>query len=148
MWALGVYGGGTAQHGGDARVVTPLRALLIEDDLDLLAAVTGALERDGLRVTSIGDAGSRYGFESAALDSCAGMDVIVIDQRLGSITGLELLARLRREGHTVPAILATAYADEATRLAASRFDACEVLEKPFCLEALLEAIERAVKHQS
>lgn len=127
-------------------MVNPLRALLIEDDPDLLAAVTAALQREGLRVTAIGDGTSENGLESAALDSCAGVDVIVIDQRLGSITGLELLARLRREGHTAPAILATAFADEAIRTAARGIDACEVLEKPFCLEALLEAIERAVRH--
>lgn len=117
-------------------MVNPLRALLIEDDLDLLAAVAGALQREGLRVVAVSDASSD--------NLPADVDVIVVDQRLGSITGLELLARLRSEGHTAPAILATAYADEPTRTAARAIDACEVLEKPFCLEGLLEAIERAV----
>jgi DNA-binding response OmpR family regulator len=122
----------------------PLRTLLVEDDLDLLAAVSTALQREGHRVLSTSDAELAGDLASRGLGALRlPVDVIVVDQCLPSTTGLAMLARLRAEGHAIPAVLITAYPDESIFATAAGIGSCEVLPKPFSLEGLLDAIERA-----
>lgn len=146
------------RDGGDERgepapaprtVGSPLRTLIIDDDLDLLAAVTAALQREGHAVVGVSDADMRADSETPALAGRPlGFDLIVVDQRLPSSTGVELITQMRRAGHDVPVVIATAYPTDDLASTAARMGACEVLDKPFELQALLDAIDRvlAINH--
>jgi two-component system CheB/CheR fusion protein len=46
------------------------------------------------------------------------------------MSGLDLLRRLRREGHAIPAIMITGYSDVATAVRAMKAGAMDFVEKP------------------
>src|SRR3978361_1270544 len=56
---------------------------------------------------------------------------IVADLRMPDIDGLEMLARLRSAGATVPVVMMTGRGDIPTTVRAMKLGACDVLEKPF-----------------
>ena len=79
--------------------------LIVEDDPDI-----ASLLRRGL-------AGSGYGAEWAETAEAAlarveagGVDAAIIDMMLGSESGAELLAEMRRRGHRMPALMLSALA--------------------------------------
>jgi DNA-binding response OmpR family regulator len=71
-------------------------------------------------------------------------DLIVTDVRMPGFSGLEVLARLRREGWTTPVILITAFGDTQLHEEAARLGAACVLDKPFAMEDLCSAVEALV----
>ena len=114
----------------------PKRALLAEDDDDMRALLARTLERGG------------YGVESAnngrdAWELCAHRDheLLVLDVRMPERSGLDVLMQLRREGVYVPVVLISGFADGIEDLS-SDYGAV-VLAKPFSVEALWDAVERA-----
>ena len=68
--------------------------------------------------------------------------VLVSDIRMPELGGLEVLARLRGIGWTGGIILITAFGDEATHTRARELGATMVIDKPFDLDALCDAIRR------
>jgi PAS domain S-box-containing protein len=124
----------------------PLRVLLVEDDTDdyvvtrdLLAAIPHA------RIQL--DRAATYG---AALEMMAGQahDVYLLDYRLGSGTGVELLRAARERGSQAPIIMLTGQGDREVDLEAMRGGADDYLTKGRISADLLErslryALERA-----
>jgi CheY-like chemotaxis protein len=66
--------------------------------------------------------------------------VLVTDVRMPAMGGLEVVARLRSMSWQGPIILITAFGDEATHDLARRLGATRVLDKPFDLDVLCDAI--------
>lgn len=66
---------------------------------------------------------------------------VVLDYRLPSLSGLEVL-RLLRQKSSVPAILISAYADVQIAVAAMEMGAATVFEKPIDDNAFLNRLER------
>ena len=66
---------------------------------------------------------------------------VVLDYRLPSLSGLEVL-RLLRQKSSVPAILISAYADVQTVVAAMEMGAATVFEKPIDDNSFLNRLER------
>jgi len=66
---------------------------------------------------------------------------VVLDYRLPSLSGLEVLRILRRTS-SIPAILITAYADVQTVVATMEMGASTAFEKPIDDNAFLNALER------
>ncbi len=116
--------------------------LVAEDDPLLRHLLTISLETDRFRVIDASD-----GFEleawvrrliiSARDQRC--VDLIIADQRMPSLTGLEVLAHLRAVDWSMPFILITAFADEVTRAEARRLGASCVIDKPFDLDVIRAA---------
>lgn len=113
------------------------RIAVVEDDASVRRALTRALKsmnHDPVTFAS--------GEELLDGDDVAGFDCILLDHRLGGITGLELAERLFAAGHRIPRILLTAEADSPN--VARRQDGVELLAKPVDAVVLGDAIERAV----
>ena len=68
-------------------------------------------------------------------------DCLILDVRMPGMTGPELRARLGAAGRAIPTVFITGYAEDERDLADGEV---EVLRKPFGVETLLSAIERAV----
>lgn len=69
-------------------------------------------------------------------------DVLIVDIRLPSLTGIELLRRLRERGVEAPCILITAFSTLEYARDALNSGANYLLEKPFRYETLAKTIQK------
>ena len=70
---------------------------------------------------------------------------VLTDVRMPGLDGLELLRRLLDGGFRRPVIVMTAHGDVSTAVRAMKAGAVDFVEKPFDDEALLAAVEAAIK---
>jgi len=70
---------------------------------------------------------------------------LVADVHMPGMNGLQLQNHLAAAGHRIPISFITAYPDERIRTLALRAGAVNFLNKPFSDEALLSAIDLALK---
>ncbi len=94
-----------------------------------------------------------YGYESiVAYDGLEGLqlaqserpDLILLDMNMPKMTGIEVLEALQREGVQIPVILMTFHGSETLAVAAFRLGIKDYILKPFQIEEMLGAIERAL----
>jgi CheY-like chemotaxis protein len=71
-------------------------------------------------------------------------DLIITDLKLPKMGGLEVLAELRKQGISIPTIVMTFHGSETTAREALRLGARDYLIKPFTVEELHEALDRAL----
>ncbi len=71
-------------------------------------------------------------------------DLIIMDLRMPRMTGLEVLSALREHNSDIPVILMTFYGSEETAVQAFRLGAKDYLIKPYEVEEMLMAIDRAL----
>ena len=93
----------------------------------------------GYRVRSVGD-----GLSALTLALELRPDLVITDQQMPSLRGLDLVRRLRSELPGVPAILITGEGSEALAAEALRAGAADYLTKPFEAESMLAAVRRAL----
>jgi len=72
-------------------------------------------------------------------------DLVITDVQLPSMSGLQVLEQLREEGINIPAIVMTFHGSEETAVQALRLGAVDYLIKPFTLEEMQSALDRAFK---
>jgi FixJ family two-component response regulator len=65
---------------------------------------------------------------------------LIVDIRMAKMSGLELQARLKQEGYSIPIIFITAYDDAEARSQAMKEGAVEFLAKPFDHQLLLKLL--------
>ncbi len=109
---------------------------VVDDDdrfRDSLCALIGSV---GLQVEGWGDPEAFLNKENLERPGC-----VVLDYRLPSLSGLEVL-RLLRQKSSVPTILISAYADVQTTVAAMEMGAATVFEKPIDDNSFLNRLER------
>src|SRR5690349_6651266 len=70
---------------------------------------------------------------------------VLLDIRLGAISGLEVQAWLNQIGFKLPVIVMTAYGDISTAVRAMKAGAIDFLEKPIDAQHLLEALDAAIR---
>lgn len=114
------------------------RILLVDDDLDMLEALSDGLADKGFEVTAARSA------EAALVHLAeANFDVMVTDLRMTGADGLTLLAEARALNPQLPVIVMTAYSALDTAIEAVRRGAFHYLAKPFRVDELLIFIRRA-----
>ena len=112
----------------------------IADDDSAIRFVLGeALRESGASVREFGNAEQLLD----ALDESA-PDVVISDVRMPGASGLKLLDELKARRIAAPVIVMSAFTDVATTAAAYRNGAFDYLPKPFDLEQMLTAVERAL----
>jgi DNA-binding response OmpR family regulator len=74
-------------------------------------------------------------------------DLIISDLKLPKLNGLDVLAQLRKRGIFTPAIVMTFHGSEETAVRALRLGVKDYLIKPFTLEDMQAALDRAFKPQ-
>jgi two-component system, LuxR family, response regulator FixJ len=113
---------------------------VVDDDSALRASLRWLLQAEGLAVAT---------FESAEA-FLAGYDpgrpgCLVLDVRLGGMSGLDLQAHLVARRITLPTILMSGYAERAASQRALRGGAISFLEKPFNDDLLLDQVKLAIE---
>ncbi|MBC9030786.1 response regulator [Sphingomonas sp. JC676] len=120
---------------------------------------------DGLVYVIDDDEGARHSLEF--LIDCAGFKVrtypsadvflqagppldhacVVTDVRMPGMSGVELVAALKRRGAAVPVIMITGHADVPLAIQAMKAGVADFIEKPFNDDAILDAIRSAFAQQ-
>lgn len=105
--------------------------LVVDDDPEIRQLLGAYLEKNGYRVTVVGDGKEMW----AALDQSR-IDLIVLDLMLPGTDGLELCRTLRTRSR-IPVIMLTARGDEMDRVLGLEMGADDYVPKPFSARELL-----------
>ena len=111
------------------------KILIIEDDDDVRSILAARLQRCGFEVITAKD--GKLAVERAKKES---PDLIVLDLRLPKLPGEEVCRQIRREGSSVPIIMATGKTSEADRIIGKVIGANHYITKPFEPQDLLKKI--------
>ena len=117
-----------------------MRLLLIEDEAELSALVSGNLSRAGFAV----DRAASLDEARAAVKTMR-YDAILLDLRLPDGDGLELLSSLRGRGDATPVIVLTARDAVADRVHGLNSGADDYLVKPFAIEEVVARINALLR---
>jgi two-component system OmpR family response regulator len=113
--------------------------LVVDDDLDIRSLLRDYLEKNGYRVTAVGDGKAMW----AAFDE-ARPDILVLDVMLPGTDGLTLCRDVRaRSG--IPIIMLTARGEETDRIVGLEMGADDYLPKPFSPRELLARIKSVLR---
>ncbi|MDP2400554.1 MAG: response regulator, partial [Actinomycetota bacterium] len=116
------------------------RVLIVDDEKNMRWVLGQALEGEGFEVDQAAD-----GKEALAAVAERTPDVMVLDHRMPAPDGMEVLRRIRANGHRFPIIMLTAHGNVAQAVEAMKAGASEYLTKPFDLDELKLAIEKAMR---
>ncbi len=115
---------------------------IVDDDRAILDSFILLLTAEGLRVRT---------YESAQtfLETIRQNDsgCVVTDVRMPEISGLDLLAALKKQRVSMPVIVMTAHGDIPLAVAAMRQGAVDFFERPFNGDLLLAAIRLALRRE-
>ncbi|MEO8519755.1 MAG: sigma-54 dependent transcriptional regulator [Acidobacteriota bacterium] len=106
------------------------RILVVDDDPRLRDSLRRALVRLGHDVTEAGS------LDEALERLATPVDLLVTDIRLGSGTGLDLIAQARRDGLADRIVAMTGFGSISVAVDAMRLGADDFIEKPFRLDAV------------
>ncbi|EDM99679.1 response regulator receiver domain protein [Pseudoflavonifractor capillosus ATCC 29799] len=115
------------------------KILLVEDEEKLARVVELELRYEGYEVEKAFD--GREGLEKAL---SGGFDLVLLDIMLPSMSGMEVLRRLRRESQ-VPVIMVTARDTVVDKVSGLDSGADDYITKPFEIEELLARIRAALR---
>jgi len=117
------------------------RVLIVDDEKNMRWVLGQALSGDGYEVLEAAD-----GVEALATIADQEPDVMVLDHRMPGKDGMEVLRTVRSKGLQFPIIMLTAHGNVATAVEAMKAGASEYLTKPFDLEELKLAIDKALTY--
>jgi FixJ family two-component response regulator len=109
---------------------------IVEDN----AAMRKSIDRL-LRAHGYGTVAFPSAEEFLASDAAERARVLVLDNHLPGMSGIELCRRLQDARSRLPVVLVTAYEDEGARADALAAGCSHYLQKPFEAERLIEAIQ-------
>jgi FixJ family two-component response regulator len=110
---------------------------IVDDDASLRRSLRNLLTSVGLRAEGFASAEAFLASPHRESTGC-----MVLDLRMGGMSGLELLTRLASIQPRLPVIVLTGHGDEAARRQCLEAGAVAFLEKPFHSDILVEAIRR------
>jgi two-component system, NtrC family, response regulator AtoC len=112
--------------------------LVVEDEEKLRRVVELQLKGAGFEVEQAGTVEQAMRLADRA-------DVILTDLRLPGVSGLELLANLRRQDSHTPVVVMTAFGSIETAVEAMKAGAVDFLPKPFSLDHLMTVVNKALE---
>ncbi|MFZ9596653.1 MAG: sigma-54-dependent transcriptional regulator [Bdellovibrionia bacterium] len=125
------------------------RILLVDDDPQSLDSTRRILELEGMQVVTAQDGQAALEWVRPTRERKAeGFDLVISDVRMPRLSGLEFLKAASFFSDKIPVILMTAYGRVEDAVWAMKLGAVDFLTKPFKRQALLSAIEGALKRSS
>jgi DNA-binding NtrC family response regulator len=122
--------------------VSRARVLVVDDEPDMVENCARILQRGGYEVLTATD--PRRGL--VMLES-GRPDLLLTDLKMPEIDGMALLRRARELDPALPVIMITAFATVESAVAAVKEGAFDYLPKPFSVDQLHVAVDRALRHR-
>ncbi len=117
------------------------KVLIIEDRRENIVFIANKiLKPEGWEIITARD--GKLGLQKAMDEK---PDLIITDLKLPKMHGLDMLEELNRRGFRIPAIVMTFHGSEETAIRAFRLGAADYLIKPFSIEDMMAAIDRALQ---
>ena len=120
-------------------MTTPKRILAVDDEPSMRRLLEISLRQAGYQPLQA--ANGREALEILRKET---VDMVVSDLHMPSMDGLKLLETMRKEGLETPFIMVTAQGEVSTAVAAMKLGASDYILRPFDLETLELAIDRAL----
>src|SRR6202795_3137503 len=119
------------------------KILIVDDETNVRLNYRITLETEGYRVFEAVSA-------AGALEELIGssFDLAILDMRMPETDGLELLAKMREIGITVPTMIVTAYSDVPHAVQAMKLGAIDFLQKPLRPEELRRIVAEILKRHA
>jgi len=118
------------------------RLLIVDDEEIQREMLKSILERAGYVVTT-----AENGFDALAHLEEGGYDLVLSDQRMPQMDGLDLLKRIRSTDPDLPVVLMTAYGSVSTAVEAMKRGASDYLTKPFERDELMLVLDKVARRQ-
>ncbi|MCB1049791.1 MAG: sigma-54-dependent Fis family transcriptional regulator [Acidobacteria bacterium] len=124
--------------------------VLVDDEAEMRSVLQEFLESEGCAVRAYerGDALLRDLEPDGGLTPIwlnQGVDLVITDQNMPGISGLDLLHELKEKDAGVPVILITAFGSIDNAIEATRRGAFDYIQKPFTLSEVKLTLDRAIK---
>jgi two-component system, NtrC family, response regulator HydG len=122
--------------------MSKVRILVVDDEPTARNGLAKLLEQEGYQVDVAGD-----GVEALVSIADTPPALIISDLKMPNMDGMELLKQLRERGIETPTVVATAFGELSTAVAAMRAGAEDYLTKPIDFDALLLVVERTLARE-
>ena len=116
------------------------KLLLIDDEADVQYSFRRIFDSPSIQLTT-----ASSGEEGLRLISSLKPDLVIMDVRMGGISGLEALRRMRAIDAKVPVIMMTAYGTTQTAIEAMKLGAYDYILKPFDVPKLKQLVMAALE---
>jgi two-component system response regulator PhoP len=120
-----------------------MRAIVIEDDLDIQRQIVGRLKKEGFAVDSADN-----GTEGLYLLEEYPCDVAIVDLGLPELSGLEVINSIRQAGNNIPILILTARGRWQDKVEGLDAGADDYLVKPFHHEEMMARIRVLIRRAS
>jgi two-component system response regulator PhoP len=120
-----------------------MRAIVIEDDLDIQQQIVDRLKKEGFAVDSADNGG-----EGLYLLEEYPSDVAIIDLGLPELSGLEVINSIRKQGNNIPILILTARGRWQDKVEGLDAGADDYLVKPFHHEEMMARIRVLIRRAS
>jgi two-component system nitrogen regulation response regulator NtrX len=114
--------------------------LVVDDEKNIRAAIEIALDQEGMHVISAHDVAAALRTLHERL-----VDVMIVDIRLGEVSGLEFFRRAQADGVAPPAIFISGHATLSEAAQAVKLGGFDFLEKPFTAEKIAVTVKRCLE---
>jgi len=118
------------------------RILIVDDEENIRETMRFALDALGYRVQAAADGPSGR----AAFANGESWDLVLLDQRMPGIEGLEVLRQIRERDPEARVLMVTAYGTIELAVDAMKTGAVDFLRKPFTPDVLRGAVKTALAH--
>jgi len=120
-----------------------MRILVIEDEQDILNDIKVRLESENYIVDTSSEGNEGYFFATEYP-----LDAAIIDIGLPGMSGIEIIQKLRQQGHTLPVLILTARSRWQEKVEGLEAGADDYLVKPFQMEELLARLKALLRRAS
>lgn len=116
------------------------RVYIVDDDKNVRRSLQIALQNKGFSVQVFQEPISAFSALKEKLP-----DVLILDVRMGEISGIDLFRKILSEGFNPPTIFMSAHATTSEAVDAVQLGAFDFLEKPFSSEKLIVTLNRCLE---
>ena len=113
------------------------RVLVADDSETVTTVLVTALELEGYEVET-----ARNGVEAYEMGVSGRYDLVILDQLMPGMLGLEIIDRWQQEGHEIQTIMLSGVDDERTVVSSLESGAVDFIRKPFRLPELLARVRQ------
>ncbi len=120
------------------------KILLVDDDKDLSLSLANLFDPGKFNFDFLDDSTSVEEYVQSHDD----LDLVMLDVNLPTLSGLEVLKKIKKENNKLPVIVISGFVSTENAMEAMREGAYEYLTKPFNIEKLVDTVNKAVNNSS